>query len=159
VRRGAATGVAVRTPLIPFVGAPGNLLIKPESLQQTSAFKLCSAYNAISALLETEGPAAAKANGVVAPSSGNHGFAVAYAAALLKVKAAIVVPGNGPGGQDRRNRQNWRRAHPGRAHGRRGRHRGRGTARPLGAGVRHRLTHKRGNDSQSTAGPIRSAAT
>ena len=73
MRRGAATGVAVRTPLIPFVGAPGNLLIKPESLQQTSAFKLCSAYNAISALLETEGPTAAKANGVVAPSSGNPG--------------------------------------------------------------------------------------
>ena len=84
-------GVAVRTPLIPFAGAPGNLLIKPESLQPTGAFKLRGAYNAISAL-----PATAKANGVVAHSSGNHGFAVAYAAALLKVKAAIVVPDNAP---------------------------------------------------------------
>ena len=48
---------------------------------------------------QTEGPAAAKANGVVAPSSGNHGFAVAYAAALLKVKA-----------RDRRARQRPRRS-------------------------------------------------
>jgi threo-3-hydroxy-L-aspartate ammonia-lyase len=89
-------GVAVRTPLIPYVGDPGNLLIKPESLQPTGAFKLRGAYNAISALLADEGSAAAKANGVVAHSSGNHGFAVAYAAALLKVDAAIVVPDNAP---------------------------------------------------------------
>jgi threonine dehydratase len=94
-------GVAVRTPLIPYAGGPdagdpGNLLIKPESLQPTGAFKLRGAYNAISALLTAEGPAAAKANGVVAHSSGNHGFAVAYAAALLKVDAVIVVPDNAP---------------------------------------------------------------
>ena len=102
VRAAAARvkGVTVRTPLIPFPAAtadadtaaaepPGKprLLVKPESLQPTGAFKLRGAYNAISAL-----PAGAKANGVVAHSSGNHGFAVAYAAALLGVKAAIVVP-------------------------------------------------------------------
>jgi len=91
-------GVTVRTPLVPFsaatagVAAAGSLgtprlLVKPESLQPTGAFKLRGAYNAISAL-----PGDAKANGVVAHSSGNHGFAVAYAAALLGVKAAIVVP-------------------------------------------------------------------
>ena len=89
-------GVAVRTPLIPYAGGPGNLLIKPESLQPTGAFKLRGAYNAISALLAADGPAAAKASGVVAHSSGNHGFAVAYAAALLKVDAVIVVPDNAP---------------------------------------------------------------
>jgi threonine dehydratase len=89
-------GVAVRTPLIPYTGGPGHLLIKPESLQPTGAFKLRGAYNAISALLATAGPATAKAKGVVAHSSGNHGFAVAYAAALLEVKAAIVVPDNAP---------------------------------------------------------------
>ena len=36
-------GVAVRTPLIPFTGqakAASGLLIKPESLQPTGAFKL-----------------------------------------------------------------------------------------------------------------------
>jgi len=91
-------GVTVRTPLVPLsaatagVAAAGSLgkprlLVKPESLQPTGAFKLRGAYNAISAL-----PGDAKANGVVAHSSGNHGFAVAYAAALLGVKAAIVVP-------------------------------------------------------------------
>ena len=84
-------GVAVRTPLIPFAGAPGNLLIKPESLQPTGAFKLRGAYNAISAR-----PAAAKRTASSPTRSGNHGFAVAYAAALLKVKAAIVVPDNAP---------------------------------------------------------------
>jgi threo-3-hydroxy-L-aspartate ammonia-lyase len=96
-------GVAVRTPLVPFPGAvapcdaappsPGNpdLLIKPESLQPTGAFKLRGAYNAIRAL--TEDPATRPA-GVVAHSSGNHGFAIAYAAALLGLKAAIVVPDN-----------------------------------------------------------------
>jgi len=85
------TGVVVRTPLIPFAAENANLLIKPESLQPTGAFKLRGAYNAISAL-----PAAAKASGVVAHSSGNHGFAVAYAAALLNVRAVIVVPKNAP---------------------------------------------------------------
>jgi threonine dehydratase len=88
-------GVAVRTPLIPFGGSAGSpdLLIKPESLQPTGAFKLRGAYNAISTLLAGGGAAPA---GVVAHSSGNHGFAVAYAAALLGVPAAIVVPGTAP---------------------------------------------------------------
>jgi threonine dehydratase len=99
---GRLRGVAVRTPLIPFTGAPftgdtaaGTLLIKPESLQPTGAFKLRGAYNAISALLARLGPGA-KPNGVVTHSSGNHGFAVAYAAALLDVPAAIAVPDNAP---------------------------------------------------------------
>jgi len=98
-------GVVVRTPLVSFPGAvaprdaappsPGrpDLLIKPESLQPTGAFKLRGAYNAIRAL--TEDPAT-RPTGVVAHSSGNHGFAVAYSAALLGVKAAIVVPHNAP---------------------------------------------------------------
>jgi threonine dehydratase len=55
-------GVVVRTPLVPFAGAvapsdarppsPGrpDLLVKPESLQPTGAFKLRGAYNAIRAL-------------------------------------------------------------------------------------------------------------
>jgi threonine dehydratase len=81
-------GVAVRTPLVPFLATPW-LLIKPESLQPTGAFKLRGAYNAIRALAEDQ---ATRPNGVVAHSSGNHGFAVAYAAALLKLPAAIVVP-------------------------------------------------------------------
>jgi threo-3-hydroxy-L-aspartate ammonia-lyase len=94
-------GVVVRTPLVPFPGAPAvrdasppppgepGLLIKPESLQPTGAFKLRGAYNAISVLAEEQGT---PLNGVVAHSSGNHGFAVAYAAALLGIPAAVVVP-------------------------------------------------------------------
>lgn len=85
-------GVTVRTPLIPFPAArPANVLIKPESLQPTGAFKLRGAYNAIAALSQD-----ARRRGVVAHSSGNHGYAVAYAAALLGVKAAVVVPHNAP---------------------------------------------------------------
>jgi threo-3-hydroxy-L-aspartate ammonia-lyase len=101
-------GVAVRTPLLAFPGAaaavgPPALLIKPESLQPTGAFKLRGAYNAISVLLAggqsadpdrgAAGPSA-RLSGVVTHSSGNHGFAVAYAAALLGLPAAIVVPDN-----------------------------------------------------------------
>jgi threonine dehydratase len=115
-------GVAVRTPLLAFPGAsaalgPPALLIKPESLQPTGAFKLRGAYNAIATLLDT-GPDQGAANaaqavspaaqavspagrparpaGVVAHSSGNHGFAVAFAAALLGIPAAIVVPDTAP---------------------------------------------------------------
>jgi len=99
-------GVTIRTPLLAFPGAaaaagPPALLIKPESLQPTGAFKLRGAYNAIAALLAGDaltgpgqGDSATRPAGVVAHSSGNHGFAVAYAAALLGIPAAIVVPDN-----------------------------------------------------------------
>jgi threo-3-hydroxy-L-aspartate ammonia-lyase len=84
-------GVAVRTPLVPFPGVDPPLLVKPESLQPTGAFKLRGAYAAISAL-----PADVRARGVVAHSSGNHAQAVAYAAAALGVPATVVVPDNAP---------------------------------------------------------------
>jgi threonine dehydratase len=84
-------GVAVRTPLVPFPGVDPLLLVKPESLQPTGAFKLRGAYAAISAL-----PAGVRARGVVAHSSGNHAQAVAYAAAALGVPATVVVPDNAP---------------------------------------------------------------
>ena len=85
----ALAGLTVRTPLVPFPGADPAVLIKPESLQPTGAFKLRGAYAAMSAL-----PAAAREHGVVAHSSGNHGRAVAYSAARLGMPAVIVVPDN-----------------------------------------------------------------
>ena len=84
-------GVTVTTPLIPVSLPRSRLLVKPESLQPTGAFKLRGAYAAISAL-----PPAERERGVVAHSSGNHAHAVAYAAALLGVPAVVVVPGNAP---------------------------------------------------------------
>ena len=79
--------VVTRTALVPFPGLPSPLLIKPESLQPVGSFKLRGAYAAITAL-----PSAERQRGVVAHSSGNHGHAVAYAAALLGIRAVIVVP-------------------------------------------------------------------
>src|SRR5262250_1492653 len=84
-------GVAVRTPLIPFPETAPRLLVKPESLQPTGSFKLRGAFAAISAL-----PAARRERKMVAHSSGNHGLAVAYAAAALGVPAVVVVPDNAP---------------------------------------------------------------
>jgi threonine dehydratase len=91
VRAAAArlAGITVRTPLVPFPRT--NVLVKPESLQPTGAFKLRGAYAAITALSPQE-----RQRDVVAHSSGNHGYAVAYAAELLGVRAAIVVPRNAP---------------------------------------------------------------
>jgi threonine dehydratase len=88
----------VRTPLIPFTGqakGASTLLLKPESLQPTGAFKLRGAYNAVYAVTR-DLDSCALPDGVVAHSSGNHGFAVAYAARLLGISAAIVVPKNAP---------------------------------------------------------------
>ena len=85
-------GVAVRTPLLPLPRLePPLLLLKPESLQPTGSFKLRGAYAAITASGQ-----AARERGVIAHSSGNHGLAVAYAAALLGVRAVVVVPRTAP---------------------------------------------------------------
>jgi threo-3-hydroxy-L-aspartate ammonia-lyase len=83
--------VAVRTPLVPVPRLRADLLVKPESLQPTGSFKLRGAYNAISAAGRD-----AREHGVIAHSSGNHGQAVAYAAARLGVRAVVVVPSTAP---------------------------------------------------------------
>jgi threonine dehydratase len=88
-------GVAVRTPLIDapvlarVVGAP--VALKGEHLQPVSAFKIRGAYTAISRL-----SAADRARGVITYSSGNHGQAVAYAAARLGIRAIVVMPDHAP---------------------------------------------------------------
>ncbi len=68
----------------------GNLLLKPENLQRTGSFKIRGAYHKLTRCLED-----AKAHGVVAYSSGNHGQAVACAAAMLGCRATIVMPEGG----------------------------------------------------------------
>lgn len=84
---------AVRTPLLQADWAdPGRpLWIKPENLQPIGAFKIRGAFNAIGNL-----PAAGRARGVVAYSSGNHAQAVAYAAAAFGIEAHIVMPRETP---------------------------------------------------------------
>jgi threo-3-hydroxy-L-aspartate ammonia-lyase len=83
--------VVTRTPVMRAPRLRAGLLLKPESLQPTGSFKLRGAYAAITASLET-----ARSHGVVTHSSGNHGHAIAYAAAQLGVKAVVVVPENAP---------------------------------------------------------------
>jgi threonine dehydratase len=87
------TGVAVRTPLLPQLWAEPQrpLWIKPENLQPIGAFKIRGAYHAIAQL-----PPDVRGRGVITHSSGNHGQAVAYAAARFGIAAAVVVPNVAP---------------------------------------------------------------
>ena len=66
-----------------------ELLLKPENLQPTGAFKLRGAFN----LMCTLPPGC---RGVVAHSSGNHAQAVAYAGRCLGIPAVIVMPDDAP---------------------------------------------------------------
>lgn len=95
IRHAAAhiEGVTCRTPLVryPLAGEDTSLLIKPESLQPTGAFKLRGAVAALAALSADE-----RARGVVTHSSGNHAQALAYAARLMGVPAVIVAPESAP---------------------------------------------------------------
>ena len=93
IRRAAVAlqGVAVRTPLLrsdaleAHAGVP--VYLKPEMLQRGGAFKFRGAYWFVSQLSAEE-----RARGLVAPSSGNHGQAVAFAARLFGTTATIVMP-------------------------------------------------------------------
>ncbi len=96
VRAAAARldGVAHRTPLLTSTTLDercgASVLLKAEPFQRSGSFKFRGAYNRLS-LLDPQ----ARAAGVVAYSSGNHGAAVALAARLLAIPAVIVVPANG----------------------------------------------------------------
>jgi threonine dehydratase len=80
----------LRTPLLRHaLGGDCELLLKPESLQATGAFKLRGAFNKMSRL-PPDCP------GVVAHSSGNHAQAVARAAKVLGIRAVIVMPSDAP---------------------------------------------------------------
>jgi threonine dehydratase len=83
--------VAVRTPVLGdhaldgIVGAA--VVAKDESAQVTGSFKFRGAFTRLAAI-----PPADRPHGVVAVSSGNHGAAVAGAAALLGLRATVHVP-------------------------------------------------------------------
>lgn len=69
----------------------GTIVLKPESLQRTGSFKFRGATNATQRL-----DPAVRARGVVAPSSGNHGQALACAAHGLGIPCTIVMPADAP---------------------------------------------------------------
>ena len=80
----------VRTPLLRHrLSEACELLLKPESLQPTGAFKLRGAFNLMCTLPRD-------CRGVVAHSSGNHAQAVAYAARQLGIPAVVVMPDDAP---------------------------------------------------------------
>ena len=83
------TPVLTSSSLNAMTGA--QLFFKCENLQKTGSFKIRGASNAILSLTEKEA-----ARGIVTQSSGNHGAAVACAAAWRGVPAWIVMPRNAP---------------------------------------------------------------
>ena len=85
------TGVALRTPLVPFGPVDRRHFLKAESLQPIGAFKIRGAYVAIAGL-----PAADRSRGVITYSSGNHAQGVARAARLLGAPAVVVMPSDAP---------------------------------------------------------------
>lgn len=68
-----------------------HLFFKCENFQKTGSFKIRGASNAIFSL-----SAEVLKNGVITHSSGNHGAAVAKAAAWRDTKCYVVVPKNSP---------------------------------------------------------------
>lgn len=95
----AAAAVAVaphvrRTPVLRAQVDGRALVLKLEHLQRGGSFKLRGAVNALAA-----GP---RPTQVVTASGGNHGIAVATAAAALGLPATVYVPVGAPEGKTRR---------------------------------------------------------
>jgi threonine dehydratase len=89
-RASAAAAAAAAT-------APINLILKAECLQKTGSFKIRGATNAVRAMIESgEITPMPHGSGVVTHSSGNHGQALAAAAAASNVKCVVVVPEGSP---------------------------------------------------------------
>ena len=68
-----------------------RLFFKAESLQRAGAFKFRGAANAVLSLSDEEA-----ARGVLTHSSGNHGAALALAAAVRGIPARVVMPEDAP---------------------------------------------------------------
>jgi len=86
--------VAKRTPIVSSIAlsrqAGGEVVLKAENLQRTGAFKLRGAMSKLASLGEDA------ARGVIAGSAGNHGQALAFAAAHFGVPCEIFVPTGAP---------------------------------------------------------------
>lgn len=84
-----------RTPLVQSVNLTDNdknVFLKLENQQEVKSFKIRGALNKILTLTDTE-----KQRGVITVSSGSHGIATSYAAALTGIaQAFIIVPKNTP---------------------------------------------------------------
>ena len=85
------SGAVERTPLIETMIRGHRLWLKCECLQTGGSFKLRGATNRLMQLSEE-----ARAQGVVAFSSGNHAQGVAIAARRLGIPAVIVMPADAP---------------------------------------------------------------
>ena len=68
-----------------------KIYFKCENFQKIGAFKARGGLNAVLSLSEEE-----RSSGVATHSSGNHAQAIAYAAAMVGIKAYIVMPDNSP---------------------------------------------------------------
>lgn len=79
-----------RTPCYPSLylskKVGGEIFLKLECYQPTGVFKIRGAFN-----IELENLEKIRSSGVITASSGNHGFAVAYAARALGVECDVVV--------------------------------------------------------------------
>mmetsp|Transcript_61736 Transcript_61736/g.194685 ORF Transcript_61736/g.194685 Transcript_61736/m.194685 type:complete len:349 (+) Transcript_61736:65-1111(+) len=86
-------GLAHRTPVFRSTNLDravnAQVYLKAECLQKTGSFKIRGALNAVLTLTEDEA-----AHGVVTHSSGNHGQALAAAAAVRGVPVTVVAPKN-----------------------------------------------------------------
>lgn len=98
-----AAGQLLRTPLLESERVNrklgGRLLLKAEGLQRTGSFKARGALNFIAGI-----PAADRARGVVAYSSGNHAQAVSWAASRLGIPALVIMPQTAPAAKVERAR-------------------------------------------------------
>ncbi|HWE89672.1 MAG TPA: serine/threonine dehydratase [Pseudonocardiaceae bacterium] len=83
-----------RTPMLRADVDGRPVVFKLEHLQRTGSFKLRGALNAL-----LVGP---RPNRVITASGGNHGLAVATAAALVDLPATIYLPESAPAGKARR---------------------------------------------------------
>jgi len=90
------SGIAVRTPLLqsPWLSdATGaDVWLKLEIVQRTGSFKIRGAANAVACLRERQ-PGSST---VVTASAGNHGLALATAAAVLGMRVRVHLPATAP---------------------------------------------------------------